>query len=127
MTQPIDPIEALRETAELLLMTQQEMGRDVADMAMAVTELTKTSEQMANALGTLDELKRAVEQLGDVMGEYRKLAELFDAQREQQAQIGRYIADQSKQQSGIRQVDKTLQAHLEEHERLKLEPAIGQR
>jgi chromosome segregation ATPase len=122
MTQPIDPIEALRETAELLLLTQKEMGRDVADMAMAVTELTKTSEQMANALGNIDELRRAVEQLGDVMGEYpRKLAELFDAQREQQAQIGRYIADQSKQQSGIRQVDQ----RVKELEALLQAPAAG--
>jgi chromosome segregation ATPase len=122
MSQPVDSIEALRETAELLLLTQREMGRDVADMAQAVTELTKTSEQMANALSSIDELRRAVEQRGDVMGEYpKKLAELFDAQREQQAQIGRYIADQSKQQSGIRQVDQ----RVKELEALLQAPAAG--
>ena len=104
-----DPIVALRETAECLLLTQKELGKDVADMAQAVTELTITSEKLANALGVLDELKRAVENVGEVIPEYtKKLAELFDAQREQQLQIGRYITDQSKQQSGIREVDQRL-------------------
>jgi hypothetical protein len=126
MTQPVDPIVALRETAELLLLTQKEMGRDVADMAMAVTEQAQTAETMANAIGTIDELRRAVEQLGDAFLEYpKRLAEIFDAQRELQAQLGRFITDASKQQSGIRQVDQRLREHLLEHDRLKLEPVGG--
>lgn len=122
----LEAIGALRETAECLLQTQKTLGSDVADMAMAVTELTVTAEKLSNALGTIDELNRAVAQLGETMLMYpKKLAELFDAQSELQAQVGRYIADASKQQSGIRQVDKTLQAHLEEHERLRLAPTGG--
>jgi cob(I)alamin adenosyltransferase len=120
---------ALRETSECLLQTQKAFGGDVADMAAAVVDLSETAEKMVKALGTIDELKTAVEQLGETMLIYpKKLAELFDAQSELQGQVGRYITDAAKQQSGIRQVDKTLREHLEEHERLKLEPVLsGQR
>lgn len=114
-----DPIVALRETSECLLLTQREMAKDIGEMAMAVTEMTKAAENLTAALATVEELKRAVEQLGDVFTEYpRKLAELFDAQRETASQLGRYITDASKKESGIRQVDERLRA---------LELTLGQR
>ncbi len=121
-----DAVVALRETAECLFLTQKEMARDIADMAQAVTETTAASESLANGLHSVKLLEMAVTQLAEAMMEYpRKLAELFDAQREQQAQIGRYIADQSKQESGIRQVDARLKA-LEELS-LSCEAGLGKR
>lgn len=109
-----DTTGALREVSESLLATQKLMAEDVADMAEAVTELTKATEGIANAMSSIDELRRAVEQLGDTVVSYTgKLGQLYDAQAETTAQLGRYISDVSKQQSGIREVDKRLRA-LEE-------------
>lgn len=108
MSQP-DAIGALREVVECLAITQKEMGRDIAESAQAATELSEATEKLSNALGTIDELRRAVEQLGDTVVTYTsKLAELFDQQRETASLIGRYINDAAKQQSGIRDVDHRL-------------------
>ncbi len=110
-TEAPDPVVSLRETAECLLITQREMGEDVAQMAQSVTELTNTTEALANAMGTLDELRRAVEQLGEMMAMFTgKVGQLYDQQRETAEQIGRYIQDAAKQQSGIRDVDRRLRA-----------------
>lgn len=127
-----DPIVALRETAECLLLTQREMASDVAEMATAVTEQAQTAERLSDALGVVDELKRAVEQLGEALPGLSvlphltgKLAELFDAHKELQSQVGRYITDASKQESGIRHVDERLK---ELERRLQLPGAThGQR
>ncbi len=107
----VDPVVSLRETAECLLITQREMGEDVAQMAQSVTELTSTTESLANALGSIDELRRSVEQLGELMHAYTsKMGELYDQQKETSEQIGRYIQDAARQQSGIRDVDRRLKA-----------------
>jgi hypothetical protein len=104
-----DAIVALRETAECLLLTQQEMGRDIADMASAVTELTTTSENLVNGLHSVKLLELAVTQLGETVTAYTgKLGALFDEQRETSERLGRYLQDAAKQQSGIRQVEARL-------------------
>lgn len=109
MTTKLEPTDALRETAECLLLTQREMASDVADMAAAVVSASEASERLLAALGVIDELKRAVEQVGEALPFLtRKLGELFDQQQETQAQLGRYIQDAAKQSSGIRQVEARL-------------------
>lgn len=116
---PVEPIDALRETVEAVMATQKELGSDVAQMAQAVTELTETAEKLVNALASIDELRRAVEQLGETVVAYTgKLGQLYDAQEETSAQLGRYLQDAAKQQSGIRDVDRRLRA---------IEGGLGQR
>ncbi len=103
--------ESLREVAESLLSTQKAMGDDVAEMALAVTALTENSEALIKALGDIKELTGSVAQLGEMMHAYTsKMGELHDQQVETAAQIGRYIQDAAKQQSGIRDVDRRLRA-----------------
>ncbi len=110
-SEPIEPVAALRETVEAVMVVQKAMGDDVADMAQAVTELTKTAEALANALSDIKELTNSVAQLGEMMHAYTaKMGELHDQQVETSAQIGRYIQDAAKQQSGIRDVDRRLRA-----------------
>jgi hypothetical protein len=87
-----DPIEALREVAESLLLTQQAMSEDVADMAAAITENTKATEQLGNLL------VEGIGRLGAMMDEHKLLQE----------RIGAYVQDAAKQQSGIRDVDRRL-------------------
>lgn len=104
-----DVTGALRETVEAVMATQKAMGEDVAEMASAVTELTSTAEKLINALASIDELARAVEQLGNTVTTYTgKLGALYDAQTETAERLGRYLQDAAKQQSGIRDVDKRL-------------------
>ncbi len=99
------------EVVECCALTQREMGEDVAQMQQAVTELTTTAEAIVNRLDVLDELRRAVEQLGDAVTSYTgKLGALYDLQRETSEQLGRFIQDAAKQQSGIRDVDRRLRA-----------------
>lgn len=87
-----DPLVALRETAELLLLTQRTMGSDIADMASAVTENTKATEQVSNLLvEAVSRLGAAIDKL-DIMEE----------------RLGRYLQDAAKQQSGIREVDRRV-------------------
>lgn len=109
MTIAKDPIEALREVAESLLLTQQALAEDVADMAAAITENTKATEQLGNLL------VEGIQRLGAMMDEHKLLQE----------RVGSYIKDAAKQQSGIREVDQKLKAHLADHERLRLEPTGG--
>lgn len=109
MAETLTTEESLREVAEALLSTQKAMGEDVAEMAAAVTELAQTGEQLVKALGSIDELRRSVEQLGEMMHAYTsKMGELHDQQVETAAQLGRYLQDAAKQQSGIRDVDRRL-------------------
>ncbi len=107
----LKPVDRLAEVVEVLHLTQKELSEDVAQMAQAVTALTETTELIANKLDTLDELRRAVEQLGELMHAYTgKVAELFDEQRSLAHRFGAYVTDTAKQQSGIRQVDERLKA-----------------
>jgi ABC-type transporter Mla subunit MlaD len=100
----------LREVAESLLATQKMFGEDIADMATAVTELSITGERLAGALSNVDELKRAVEQLGETVVAYTgKLGALFDSMHDLNERFGRYVQDAAKQQSGVRDVDRRLQ------------------
>ena len=126
MSQNDDVVGRLREAVESVALTQKDMGGDIAELAMAVTELSQTAEQLSNALSSVEELKRAVEQVGDgLTAATSKLAELFDAHRESVAQIGRFISDASKQQSGIRQVDERVRRLEREAEERKERGAVG--
>ncbi len=87
-----DPLVALREVAELLLLAQRSMASDIAEMASAVTETTKATEQVGNML------VEAVSRLGGCIDK-------LDAMEDR---LGRYLQDAAKQQSGIRDVDKRL-------------------
>lgn len=89
-----DALVALREVAESLLLTQRAMGNDVADMASAVTENTKATEQVSNLL------IEAVSRLGAAIDKLDTMEE----------RLGRYLQDAAKQQSGIREVDSRLKA-----------------
>lgn len=89
-----DALVALREVAESLLLTQRAMGNDVADMASAVTENTKVTEQVSNLL------IEAVSRLGAAIDKLDTMEE----------RLGRYLQDAAKQQSGIREVDSRLKA-----------------
>lgn len=93
---------ALREVAESLLTTQKAMSEDVADMAAAIVENTKATEQLGNLL---------VEAIGRLGGAIDKLVALEE-------RFGRYVQDSAKQQSGIRQVDERLR---------QLEKTLGER
>ena len=111
--------QRLLEVIETLALTQREVSEDVAQMSQAVTELAVTSETIAVSLGQLQELRRALEQMGELMHAYTgKVAELFDEQRALATRFGAYVNDSAKQQSGIRQVDERLK---------QLEATLGQR
>lgn len=111
--------QRLVEVTECLALTQRELTEDVAGMAQAVTELASTAESIASSLGQLQELRRALEQMGELMHAYTgKVAELFDEQRALASRFGAYVNDAAKQQSGIRQVDERLK---------QLEATLGQR
>lgn len=83
---------ALREVSESLLATQRVMASDVADMAAAITENTKATEQ----IGSL--LVEAVSRLGAAIDKLDTMEE----------RLGRYLQDAAKQQSGIRVVEERL-------------------
>ncbi len=87
-----DPLVALREVAELLLLTQRTLASDIAEMASAVTENTKATEQIGNLL------VEAVQRLGGAVDKLDTMEE----------RLGRYLQDAAKQQSGIRDVDRRL-------------------
>ena len=90
-----DPaVVALREVAEAMLITQQEMGRDIADMAAVVVEHTQSTAILADAVLT------ATSRLGVALDKLEELEKRF----------GSYVQDTAKQQSGIRQVDERLRA-----------------
>lgn len=88
----ISPEVALREVAESLLSTQKAMAEDVAEMASAITENTKATEQLGNLL---------VEGIGRLGAAIDKLVALEE-------RFGTYVQDAAKQQSGIRDVDRRL-------------------
>ncbi len=101
MTTKANAIQALTEVAESLALTQRELGQDVADMAAAVVENTKATEQVSNLLvEAVSRLGSAIDKLGELEG-----------------RLGRYLNDTAKQESGIRQVDERLR---------KLETKLGQ-
>jgi hypothetical protein len=88
----LEAITSLREVAECLLDTQKAMGEDVAEMASAITENTKATEQLGNLL---------VEGIGRLGSAIDKLVSLEE-------RFGAYVQDSAKQQSGIRDVDRRL-------------------
>ncbi len=92
MTTKANAIQALTEVAETMALTQRELGNDIADMASAVVENTKATEQVSNLL------VEAVSRLGATID---KLVEL-------EGRLGRYLTTAEKQESGIRQVDARL-------------------
>ena len=95
MTEKQDPVVvALREVAEAMLITQQEMGRDIADMAAVVVEHTQSTAILADAV------LNATSRLGIALDKLEELEKRF----------GAYVQDTAKQESGIRQVDARLKA-----------------
>lgn len=94
MSENQDPIVALREAAEAMLITQREMGRDIADMAAVVVEHTQSTAVLADAVLT------ATSRLGIALDKLEELEKRF----------GSYVQDTAKQESGIRQVDARLKA-----------------
>ncbi len=84
--------EGLREASESLLVTQRRIADDIAEMNATVVEHTTGSAQLGDA----------------VLTAIGKLGEMFDRLEELEARFGRYLQDQEKQQSGIRDVDKRL-------------------
>jgi len=111
--------QRLLEVTEALALTQRELSEDVSQMAQAVTELASTTESIASSLGQLQELRRALEQMGELMHAYTgKVAELFDEQRALAFRFGEYVKDTAGQQSSVRKVDERLK---------QLEATLGQR
>lgn len=87
-----DAVSALREVAESLLLTQRAMASDVAEMASAVVENTKATEQVGNLLvEAVSRLDATIDKLDAMEG-----------------RLGRYLQDAAKQQSGIRVVEERL-------------------
>lgn len=77
----LQAVDGLRGTAETLLATQKRITEDVAEMSAAVVEATETTAMLADAVQT------AVSRLGS----------LFDRMEDMEGRMGRYIADQAKQ------------------------------
>ncbi len=83
---------ALREVSESLLITQRRMAEDIAEMNSVVVEHTLGSAQLGDAVLT------AISRMGA----------MFDRLEELEARFGRYLQDQEKNQSSVREVDRRL-------------------